>query len=348
MANGVGTPNKTQSLFVGSTPPSEESEKKKFSLTIGKRQIVDAITVVLGVIVAGLFSYISPNWISRIVVIGVVLFSIWIVFLVIGRIFYELDRSVDKITNVRKTCQACELQCSDSAKIMKDFNDTERHNDTQILRYENILTILRESTGKQDEFCKNEIKYHIQNKSTGILEKFKYESLSDAEFSKDFKPKIQIERPNGTVTEPECAVKPAVISGEETEFRYTMDMPLDIQIEDYAKLSIEYTSPAFSRLFIDPHYEFIGITIRYKTHACLVKVKLSLDMAQKYRLSQKAGNRATPWEVIDFSTNRMYVYEKYLSQTGQIPKYDDDEITWEVLNPKIGYKFKLFFSLEKK
>lgn len=97
--------------------------------------------------------------------------------------------------------------------------------------------------------------------------------------------------------------------------------------------------------------EYLSIRVNHRVE----KLELSCIISPEL---QKEGYCVVPkihcfdaqfkWEVLDASMQPMWNYQKMLSQTKATPLSSKEGVRWIIYNPRIGYQYKLYFSLSKK
>lgn len=96
--------------------------------------------------------------------------------------------------------------------------------------------------------------------------------------------------------------------------------------------------------------EYLSILVNHP----IDKLELSCLISPKLR---KTGYAITPrlnckdtafqWEVLDASQQSMWNYQKQLEYEKITPHASKEGVRWIIYHPKIGYKYKMYFSLSK-
>lgn len=90
--------------------------------------------------------------------------------------------------------------------------------------------------------------------------------------------------------------------------------------------------------------------INQKTDKLRITVKLEGDIRNKYQLARSenfSGGLRKIFAIADASDQRMLNYENILKEKRIIPKYSDEQITWTIYKPKVGYRYFIYFTLKE-
>jgi hypothetical protein len=143
--------------------------------------------------------------------------------------------------------------------------------------------------------------------------------------------------------------------GEERHKKVTNDylFPVHIPTNEFCNLFIEYRSGAYDNAINgkEDHYE---ITIGHLTEKISIEIELQGKFKEKRKLIQSKTEDSCDkgkktFQVRDNSDQRMKKNEDDLIASNMVPKYTDSKIQWDVYYPKIGYRYRLYFTtIEKK
>ena len=131
-------------------------------------------------------------------------------------------------------------------------------------------------------------------------------------------------------------------------------VPVDIHPGQMKDISIKFNTDSLNNIFRkDANGNFMNdatsIIVRDKTKNIEFRIKLSDDLKGTYSL--KLGEDLTTsrnFTVKDYSDQQMKLYEAKLVKNNQIPRMNHvGEIIWRVSNPRVGYSYRLIFSLKK-
>lgn len=127
----------------------------------------------------------------------------------------------------------------------------------------------------------------------------------------------------------------------------TFDIPLDIESGESKEFEINYRTKAFKKVIKENEPDFLFEKVNRVTNELEFKILLTEDMKDKYKLA-KSSKGLYSYEVYDSSEEQMESTEQELMGNDMIPKFQGDRIIWRIKNPKIGYKYCLYFEFLKK
>lgn len=91
--------------------------------------------------------------------------------------------------------------------------------------------------------------------------------------------------------------------------------------------------------------------MHYPTEVLIFSIKLSPEI-DNYHLAAQCidDGYLVNYQVTDYSNQRVTIHEQNLREWGAVPKIsaDSKELHWEIHHPKLGYRYRLYFALEKK
>jgi hypothetical protein len=153
--------------------------------------------------------------------------------------------------------------------------------------------------------------------------------------------------------EPKYYHKYAYEEGEEKHESIHKDIQFPVHLEpyDFATIEMQYPSAAF-QYAIDNKEDSYSVKMSHLTEKITVEFILKGKFKSNYRFTDSNehdscdGSRKT-FHVIDQSGQRMRKTEEELKQMKMVPRYSNSKIKWVVYYPKIGYTYRLFFTMEK-
>ena len=147
-------------------------------------------------------------------------------------------------------------------------------------------------------------------------------------------------------------------SPESTEYGCKMEIPLNVKHNQPVNLSIvEDYCPSFRKLrdFDGGNVaglELISTRINYPTKELNVTVSLDKSIAGYALIRGMEPDREKKvvlYKVTDYSEQRIISHEKELEAWSAVPKFSQDSrtLSWTVREPIIGYRYTLYFTIEK-
>jgi len=132
----------------------------------------------------------------------------------------------------------------------------------------------------------------------------------------------------------------------------TFTLPLHIHPGKSCEFSVSYRSKAFSDAFSGKK-DYKQIAIDRVTDELIFDISLTENMRKQYYISKCDENddsgSSYDFQIFDGSQERMKLAEKELRILEMVPGYNDNNknLTWAINNPKIGYKYRLYFTLKQ-
>lgn len=97
--------------------------------------------------------------------------------------------------------------------------------------------------------------------------------------------------------------------------------------------------------------EYLSIRVNHRVEKMELSCLISPELQKEgYSVVSKINCFDAPfkWEVLDASMQPMWNYQKMLEQSKAVPISSKEGVRWVIYNPRIGYQYKLYFSLSKK
>ena len=333
---------------------ADNYEKKNAVRKIKLQNIITAlqfVTIIFGAFVGlALSKYLEDFWNEGFFLCAIIAIA-WAISFVGWILLRDIDKSINEFKGIRDSCNDCKSKCTECADTIRSINDSEGHNDTQLIKLVKTIHVVKVPQNPNDYTCEVEVMQKIRNDSDQTLEKYKYGVTSDTEIDptfSDIKTTLKRDGEEAHNIDAKLGRSVTVTAGKITGYNSVLDFEPAIMPGSTAVLNIRYNSSSFNKLFIPNKHEHSGLEINYKTHELKMVIKLSDELSKKYNLSISTG-KTYNWEIKDVSQNHMRKYEIDISKSDQLPKLSPDKktMTWKVQNPKVACVFRLYFSLEK-
>lgn len=148
-------------------------------------------------------------------------------------------------------------------------------------------------------------------------------------------------------------------SPDSTEYGCKMEIPLNVKHNQPVNLSIvEDHCPSFKKLrdFDGGNVaglEMISTRINYPTKELNVTISLDKSIPGYILIRGIEPDREKKvvlYKVTDYSEQRIIAHEKELENWDAVPKFSSDNrtLSWTVREPIVGYRYTLYFTIEKK
>ncbi len=130
------------------------------------------------------------------------------------------------------------------------------------------------------------------------------------------------------------------------------NIPVHIPPKDFCDLSMSYRTLAYERARegLPDHYE---LKVNYLTEKIVIDIKMDGIFRNHYKFlivnefDECSGSRKT-FQIRDESDQRMRGSERDLAEMKMIPNYSDYRIKWVVYKPKLGYRYRIYFTMQTK
>jgi len=128
-------------------------------------------------------------------------------------------------------------------------------------------------------------------------------------------------------------------------------LPLHIEPKETCNFRIFYRSKAFQKA-VEGETDWYQYEVKRFTERVLIEVQLQGDASNLYSLKPcdelEGDGQQKLFQVFDGSSERMKTTEAALKKIRAIPQFKKDKMTWTLNNPKIGYKYRVYFRLVKR
>jgi len=130
-------------------------------------------------------------------------------------------------------------------------------------------------------------------------------------------------------------------------------VPLDLRTNESKEFEVSYRTTAYNDA-LSGKVDYVSVDINHVSERLSFQILLVGKAREKYRIKQCAEIDSLPhmgslcFQITDSSDQRMILSEKELQDNHIIPFYSDYKVEWTVLNPKMGYKYRLYFTLDTK
>jgi hypothetical protein len=128
--------------------------------------------------------------------------------------------------------------------------------------------------------------------------------------------------------------------------KLSFNIPLDLKSDESCILELFERNKSLKPA-IDGSCDYVGFKCRRYIGKIIFEINLDEKIKGFYKLSMcyERENNAKLWfKVLDESNQRMWFAEAEFEKA-QKPVYLDDKIIWRIDNPKVGYEYRLYFSL---
>lgn len=126
----------------------------------------------------------------------------------------------------------------------------------------------------------------------------------------------------------------------------SFSVPLNLEAGKTKDFIIEYRTKAYQKA-IEGRTDFFHMSVRRVVNELEFGVLLQKRMKDRYEVV-RCENGLASYEIYDASNERMETTERYLMEEGAIPEFQGGRARWSIINPKIGYSYRLYFKLVKK
>jgi len=130
---------------------------------------------------------------------------------------------------------------------------------------------------------------------------------------------------------------------------FTLDFPLDIKKGEKCNFEVDYRSKAFEKVFAGL-CDFTSLKSSRYIEAATIEIKLEGKIKEFYSLSRctdRSNGEPIFFEILDESDQRMWYWEDESHKNFEEPSFTDNLIKWTIPNPKVGYNYRLYFTLKK-
>ena len=128
-------------------------------------------------------------------------------------------------------------------------------------------------------------------------------------------------------------------------------LPLHIEPKETCDFQISYRTFAYSNA-IDGKSDWYQYQVMRFTERIVIEIELQENFKNKFLIKKcddvEPDGHQKIYQIFDGSFERMKSTEKVLWRMKAIPRFKNDRMTWTINNPKIGYKYRVYFTLEKK
>jgi hypothetical protein len=145
----------------------------------------------------------------------------------------------------------------------------------------------------------------------------------------------------------------AIEDGEEKHKGIFKDLnfPVHIEPHDFATIETQYPSNAYAEAIAGKEDSY-SVQMTHLTEKITIEFILKGKFKSNYTLSESKeydidGGIKT-FHVLDKSGQRMKKTEDELKELKMKPQYTNSKIKWVVYYPKIGYTYRVFFTIKKK
>lgn len=120
-------------------------------------------------------------------------------------------------------------------------------------------------------------------------------------------------------------------------------VPLHIKSGKTCNFEVKYRTKAYENA-IHGLEDFTQVTVNRITNQLIINILLEGEMKNKFKVAHCAEEDGTvlSYKIFDASEERM---KKTESQITEPPKYKGSKAIWEIKNPKIGYRYRMYFRL---
>ncbi|ACL16436.1 hypothetical protein [Methanosphaerula palustris] len=218
----------------------------------------------------------------------------------------------------------------------------------KIIIFDNNSITTHESTTIVERTIKNDMKnqnypeYRIEQ-----ISKVDVPEFSKIKFTKDGKDFDKITEQSSRASLYDVIEKP---SNEIISKKLRFCFPIDLAPEKEGSFSTEYKTKAFSAA-IEGNCDYTAITSRRVINEIIFEIRLDGPIKDTYELSKcidRNGSEPYIYQIVDESMERMWLTENEGGKNNEIPVFHKDKITWNIKHVKVGYEYRLYFTLFKK
>lgn len=126
--------------------------------------------------------------------------------------------------------------------------------------------------------------------------------------------------------------------------------PIDLKYDERCNFEVEYKTKAFLPA-IEKKCDSTTLGVSRYIEDAIVEIKLEEDLKRTHKLCQcieRNDHEPYTFEIIDESDQRMWYWEVDSSKNFQCPNFNEDFIQWNLPDPKVGYKYRLYFTIREK
>jgi len=125
-------------------------------------------------------------------------------------------------------------------------------------------------------------------------------------------------------------------------------VPVDIPSGETSTTTISYKSAAYKQA-INSKKDWVSLECNRLTKELAFEVLITGNLKNTHKLSRinqrDEYHKIVEFIVFDASMERMVISENELRDQKNQPKFSDNSIVWKITNPKVGYVYRLFFTL---
>lgn len=239
-------------------------------------------------------------------------------------------------------------------RTFEDFREKFFFKDVTLRDFSKTVTFSTNTEG--NSVCVVETTHDIENHMDSIYKQYLVEINSDIYAPSSSECNILLNGEPIHLSEKDaeyelCSTKKFDSEGKETLKHMTSKfyIPVEIEPRSISTFTIRYLTTAYDNAYRNKT-EFIGMRINQKTDKLRITVKLEGDIRNKYQLARSenfSGGLRKIFAIANASDQRMLNYENILKEKRIIPKYSDEQITWTIYKPKVGYRYFIYFTLKE-
>jgi len=129
------------------------------------------------------------------------------------------------------------------------------------------------------------------------------------------------------------------------------NLPLHIEPKETCDFQISYRTFAYVNA-INEKSDWYQYQVMRFTERIVIEIILQGEFKNKFIIKTcdeiEADGHQKIYQIYDGSFERMKTTEQALWKIKAIPRFKNDKMTWIINNPKIGYKYRVYFTLNKK
>lgn len=120
-------------------------------------------------------------------------------------------------------------------------------------------------------------------------------------------------------------------------------VPLYLKSGKTCNFEVSYRTKAYENA-IEGQEDFTQMQVNRITNQLIIKIILEGEMKKKFKVAHCVEEDGTvlSYKIFDASDERM---KKTESQIIEPPEYEGSKAIWEIKNPKIGYRYRMYFRL---
>jgi hypothetical protein len=304
-----------------------------------------AITSSISFIIAFLFQ--NSQWVW--VIISLLFVALILGFVVLGNYFahrfnelFKLSSNLEHSTNYYR-----QLLC-DKGSVAQDVT----------LKTLTKRVIFDKSSIEQTGNCETNIEWVIQNNMTEEYNKLYFFVQSHVYvppfedfkfFRSDMSRNVSIDKISTKFEHIEhSAGEPGSTDRRITKVEDNMYLPVQIPPNETRTIKLVYRTGAYKPAFLGER-DHLQVKINRVTEKLLIEIILDNDAKKVFKIVEVEQPRSDSleryeFEIQDESRVRMKNSE---SQLNGKPSFQKDKLVWEIFNPKIGYSYKVYFTLKR-